>query len=175
MKTITRALVSAAALAVFGAAQAQQGPYIGGSIGSTKYKGQDIGGVATDKKSSGGKIYGGYGFTPNVGVEVGYADVGKFKSAAGDAKGHGLFVDAVGTVPITQSLSAIGRVGAFNGKLKNSVTGNSSGTNLKAGLGLQYDFNKQTGVRAEWERYKFSGVNEKPSADMYSLGINHRF
>ncbi len=173
MKTITRTLAAAAALVAM-AAHAE-GLYIGGSIGSTKYRGSDIGGVATDKTSGGGKIYGGYGFTPNIGVELGYADLGKFKSAAGDVKGHGLFVDAVGTVPITQSLSALGRVGAFNGRLSDSVNGNSSGTNFKAGLGLQYDFNKQTGVRAEWERYKFKGVNEKPSADMYSIGVNHKF
>jgi OOP family OmpA-OmpF porin len=173
MKLITRTLVSTAALLAF-AAHAE-GLYIGGSIGSTKYKGADIGAVATDKTSGGGKIYGGYGFTPNIGVEVGYADLGKFKSAAGDVKGHGLFVDAVGTFPFTQSLSGLARVGAFNGRLSDSINGNSSGTNLKGGLGLQYDFNKQTGVRAEWERYKFKGVNEKPSADMYSIGLNHKF
>jgi OOP family OmpA-OmpF porin len=173
MKLITRTLVSTAALLAF-AAHAE-GLYIGGSIGSTKYKGADIGAASTDKTSGGGKIYGGYGFTPNIGVEVGYADVGKFKSAAGDVKGHGLFVDAVGTFPFTQSLSGLARVGAFNGRLSDTVNGNSSGTNLKGGLGLQYDFNKQTGVRAEWERYKFKGVNEKPSADMYSIGLNHKF
>jgi OOP family OmpA-OmpF porin len=173
MKLITRTLVSTAALLAF-AAHAE-GLYIGGSIDSTKYKGADIGAAATDKTSGGGKIYGGYGFTPNIGVEVGYADVGKFKSAAGDVKGHGLFVDAVGTFPFTQSLSGLARVGAFNGRLSDTVNGNSSGTNLKGGLGLQYDFNKQTGVRAEWERYKFKGVNEKPSADMYSIGLNHKF
>ena len=173
MKTITRALVSAAALAAFGAHA--EGLYIGGSLGSTKYHGADVGAVSTDKSSTGGKIYGGYSINPNIGVELGYADLGKFSSAAGDVKGHGLFLDAVGTVPITQSLSAIGRLGAFNGKLRDTVNGNSSGTNLKGGLGLQYDFNKQTGVRAEWERYKFKGVNEKPSADMYSIGLNHKF
>ena len=173
MKLITRTLASTAALLAF-AAHAE-GLYIGGSLGSTKYKGADIGAVSSDKSSTGGKIYGGYGFTPNIGVEVGYADVGKFSSAAGSVKGHGLFVDAVGTVPFTQSLSGIARVGAFNGKLRDSVNGNSSGTNLKGGLGLQYDFNKQTGVRAEWERYKFKGVNENPSADMYSVGLNHKF
>jgi OOP family OmpA-OmpF porin len=173
MKMTTRALVSAATLVALTAHA--EGPYVGGSIGTSKYKGADIGAVATDKSSTGGKIYGGYGFTPNIAVEAGYADLGKFKSAAGEVKGNGLFVDAVGTVPITQSLSALGRVGAFNGKLKDNLNGNSSGTNLKAGLGLQYDFNKQTGVRAEWERYKFKGVNEKPSADLYSIGVNHKF
>jgi OOP family OmpA-OmpF porin len=180
MTLITRTLVSAAALVAFATAHAQStsqttGPYVGGSIGSTKYRGSDIGGLDTDKTSGGGKIYGGYGITPNVGVELGYADLGKFKSAAGDVKGHGLFLDAVGTIPVSESVSLLGRVGAFNGRLSDTVNGNKSGTNVKAGLGVQWDFNKTTGVRAEWERYKFKGVNENPNADMYSIGLNHHF
>ena len=67
------------------------------------------------------------------------------------------------------------RVGAFNGRLSDTVNGNKSGTNLKAGLGVQWDFNKTTGVRAEWERYKFKGVNENPNADLYTIGLNHHF
>ena len=179
MALITRTLVCAAALVAV-AAQAQStsqttGPYVGGSIGSTKYRGSDIGGLGTDKTNTGGKIYGGYGLTPNFGVELGYADLGKFSSPAGDVKGHGLFLDAVGTFPVSQSFSLLGRVGAFNGRLQDSINGNKSGTNLKAGLGVQWDFNKTTGVRAEWERYKFKGINENPNADMYSIGLNHHF
>ena len=173
MKTIVKTFVSVAALAAF-AAHAE-GLYIGGSLGSTKYRGAEIGGLSTDTSNNGGKVYGGYAVTPNIGVELGYADLGKFTSAAGDVKGHGLYLDAVGTVPVSESFSVLGRLGAFNGKLTDTVNGNRSGTNLKAGLGVQWDFNKRTGVRAEWERYKFKGVTENPSADMYSLGLNYKF
>ena len=173
MKFIAKALVSAAALAALSAHA--EGPYVGGSIGSSHYKGPDIAGAATDRSGSGGKLYGGYGFTPNLAVEAGYADVGKASSSAGDVKGKGVFVDLVGSVPVAESFSVLGRVGAFNGK--SSVSGGSSetSTNAKYGLGVQWDMNKQTGIRGEWERYKFKALGTKVDADLYTIGVNYKF
>lgn len=173
MKHLARALVGAAALAALSVHA--EGPYVGGSLGTTRYKGSDIGGLATDRSSSGGKLYGGYEITPNVAVELGYADVGKASSAAAEIKGHGLYVDAVGKVPLTESLSALGRIGAFNGHAKDNLGNSDSGTDLKVGLGLQYDLNKQAGIRGEWERYRFKAFGEKADADMYSIGVNYKF
>src|SRR5947199_5705699 len=107
MKFIVKTLAAATAFIAL-SAQAE-GLYVGGSIGTTRYKGDDIGGLATDRSSTGGKVYGGYEFTPNVAVEAGYADVGKASSAAADVKGRGVFVDAVGKVPLMDNLSAFGR------------------------------------------------------------------
>src|SRR5512143_634400 len=121
MTFIAKALVSMAALAAV-SAQAQQGLYLGGSIGSSHYS-EDIGGLSTDRTSNGGKLYGGYSFTPNFGLELGYADVGKFNSAAGEVKGTGVFLDAVGTLPFTPNFSGIARVGAFNGKTETNFAG----------------------------------------------------
>lgn len=173
MKLIAKALVCAASLAAL-AAHAE-GPYVGGSIGSSRYKGPDIGGLSTDRSSTGGKLYGGYGITPNIAVEAGYADLGKAESAAGSVRGHGVFVDLVGTVPISESFSALGRVGAFNGRSSVSGGSSESGTNAKLGLGLQYDINKQASVRGEWERYKFKAFGERGDADLYTVGMNYKF
>ncbi len=173
MNLFARALVSAAALAAL-SAQAE-GPYVGGSLGPTRYKGPDIGGLSTDRSSTGGKLYGGYEFNDKFGLEAGYASVGKAKSAAGDVKGHGLYVDAVGKLPLGQNFSALGRVGAFNGHAKTSGGASDSGTDLKYGLGVQYDLNKQAGIRGEWERYRFKSFGTKADADMYTVGLNYRF
>jgi len=173
MKIIAKALVSAAALAALSAHA--EGPYVGGSIGASQYKGPDIGGASTDRSGSGGKLYGGYGFTPNLAVEAGYADVGKASSSAGSVKGKGVFVDLVGSVPVADSFSVLGRVGAFNGKSSVSGGSSESGTNAKFGLGVQWDMNKQTGIRGEWERYKFKAFGTKADADLYTIGVNHKF
>ena len=111
MHFIARALVSAAALAAL-SAQAE-GLYVGGSVGPTRYRGPDIGGLSTDRSGTGGKLYGGYEITPNFSVEAGYANLGKASSDAGDVKSHGIYVDAVGKVPLSESFSALGRIGAF--------------------------------------------------------------
>jgi len=173
MKLITTALVSAVALVTMSAHA--EGPYAGASLSSSRYQGSDIGGLQTDKSGTGGKIYGGYGLTPNIAIEAGYADLGKATSAAGDVKAHGVFGDLVGTVPLSDSFSAIGRVGAFYGRSQVTGASNESSTNPKVGVGLQYDFNKRAGIRGEWERYRFKAVGEKVDSDLYSVGLNYKF
>jgi len=172
MKVIAKALVCAATLATF-SVQAQY--YVGGSIGRSDYKGPAVGGASTDTKDTGGKIYGGYTVHPNVGIELGYARLGKFTSSAGQLKQDGIFVDAVGNFPFTQSLSGLARVGVFNGKSRSTLLGSDRGTNYKVGAGLQWDFNKSTGVRGEWERYRFDAFGTKSNTDLVSVGVNHRF
>lgn len=173
MKTKVSALVCASLLAA--AAAHAEGLSIGGSIGSTRFKGDDIGGLPTDRSETGGKIYGGYGFTPNFGLEAGYARLGKFSSGAGNVKGDGYFVDGVGTLPLGNNFSALGRVGVFNGKLDSSLAGSDRGTSYKVGAGVQYDFDKNLGVRGEWERYRFDALGTKANTDLYSVGVNYRF
>src|SRR5437870_3268493 len=173
MKFIVKTLAAATAFIAL-SAQAE-GLYVGGSIGNTRYKGDDIGGLATDRSSSGGKLYGGYSFTPNIGVELGWAELGKFKSAAGEVKGNGVFVDAVGTVPFTESLSGLARVGVFNGKVDSTLAGSDRGTSYKFGVGLQYDFNKKAGIRGECERYRFNALNTKTNTHMLSVRLNYKF
>ena len=90
-------------------------------------------------------------------------------------KGEGVYVDAVGKVPLTQSLSALGRIGAFNGKAKSNLGDNGRSTDVKYGLGLQYDLNKQAGIRGEWERYRFKAFDTKANVDMYTVGVNYKF
>lgn len=174
MKTITRALACASLLAAT-AAHAQF--TVGGSVGQSRYKGDEVGGLSTDRSDSGGKIYGGYQFNPNFGLEIGHAKLGSFGSAAGDVKGSGTFVDAVGTVPLGGNFSLLGRLGAFNGKLENSFAGSTDkSTNVKVGAGVQYDFSNNLGLRGEWERYRFDATGGgKANTDLYSVGLNYKF
>jgi OmpA-OmpF porin, OOP family len=148
---------------------------VGGNLGSSHFKGDAVGGAETDRSDTGLKLYGGYAFTPNLGVEAGWANLGKFKSSAGEVKGDGLFVDAVGTLPLGYNFSGLARVGVFNGKLDSSLAGSERSTNLKVGAGLQYDIDKNLGVRAEWERYRFKAFGSASNTDFHSVGVNYRF
>lgn len=173
MKKIANALLC---VSMLGAAAAHaEGLSVGGSLASTKWKGDDIGGLSTDKSATGGKIYGGYSFTPHLGLEAGYATFGKYQSAAGSVKADGFYADAVGTLPLGNGFSALGRVGVFNGKLDSSLAGDDRGTSYKVGAGVQYDFDPKLGIRGEWERYRFDALGAKSNADMYSVGLNYKF
>lgn len=173
MKKIANALLC---VSMLGAAAAHaEGLSVGGSLATSRWKGDDIGGVSTDKSSTGGKIYGGYSFTPNFGLEAGYATLGKFESAAGNVKADGFYADVVGSWPLGNGFSALGRVGLFNGKLDSSLAGDDRGTSYKVGAGVQYDFDPKLGIRGEWERYRFDALGTKANADMYSVGLNYKF
>lgn len=172
---LAAAVVGLAAAGAF----AQDGLYVGGSLGGSHWKGGPSDGFASDDHADGGgKVFGGFSFTPNIAVEAGYADLGKFHGTNGNLSADGYFLDGVGTVPIGQGLSALGRVGVFDGKLHAGgplASDSDRGTGAKVGLGLQYDLNRQLAVRTEWERYRFDALSFKGNTDLYSVGLNYRF
>ena len=177
MKTIANALVCAALL---GAAAAHaEGLSIGGSLGSSRYKGDDIGGLGTDRSDTGGKIYGGYQFTPNFSLEGGWVGLGKYSASGSELKlNNGVFLDAVGTFPVAQDFSLLGRVGVYNGKADRTVNGvndSERGTDVKYGAGVQYDLSKNTAIRGEWERYRVKALDIKDNTDLFPVGVNYRF
>jgi OOP family OmpA-OmpF porin len=174
MKTVlVLALSSALMLAATGAHA--EGLYVGGALGQSHDKSSDSPLQITDHSSTGGKLWGGYAIDSHFGVEAGYADLGSFGSATGDAKASGLFVDGVGTLPLGHDVSALARVGTFHGKLRAGTGETDTGTNLKVGAGLQYDLAKNVGVRGEWERYRFDSFGTRSNDDLYSIGVNYRF
>ncbi|HSN32702.1 MAG TPA: porin family protein [Ideonella sp.] len=175
-KPLRSLLVAAASLAA--ASAFAEGLSVGGSVGGSHWKGDAFGGVASDSSDTGYKLWLGWGFTPNFGLEAGYVDLGKFSGPLGDLKGQGEYLDAVGSVPLGMNISALGRVGLFSGRLQRDTLGVSDsdrGLSWKAGLGLQYDLSKNLGIRGEWERYRFDALSTKADTDLYSIGVNYRF
>ncbi len=159
------------------------------------------GGLATSSisnrdRSTGFKLYGGYQFNRNFALEGGYFDLGRFGYTAntvpagtldGNIKLKGFNLDAVGILPITDRLSALGRVGLNYAQARDSFAGtgavgvsnpspSKSGTNYKLGVGLQYAFTEALGMRAEVERYRVNdAIGNKGHVDLFSLGLVYRF
>lgn len=173
-KTLRTHLLIGAAFAAAGAVHAE-GLSIGANIGGSHFKSQDLPGLPTDHSTTGGKLYGGYSINPYLGVEGGWVDLGKFKGPAGNLRGSGLFVDGVGTLPLGNNVSVLGRLGVFNGRLDDSATDHDRGTSVKLGAGLEYAIDKNLAVRGEWERYHFDALNSAPNVDLYSVGLRYRF
>ena len=172
ISTAAAALLSLAAL---GTTARAEGLYIGGSAGGSHYKGDNVGAVQTDRSSTGTKLFGGYQLTPNFAFEGGYTDLGKFKSSAGQLKASGVYLDAVGILPLSGPWSATGRVGVFSGKAENSLVGSDRGTSAKLGAGLQYAIDKNLSVQGDWERYRLDAGGTKANTDLYSVGVKYSF
>lgn len=212
--TKTSGMLGLAALAVCAAplAGAQgTGWYGGASVGRSAATIDDaritgglaVQGLATtglddDDRDTGYKLFGGYQFTPNLGVEAGYFDLGNFGYRArtapagtlnGDIRVKGLNLDLVGTLPLAGRLSALGRLGVVSVRASDnfsatgavrmpyaSASGSERSTGLKAGLGLMYDITDSLAVRAEVERYRIKdAVGNRGDVDLLSVGLIYRF
>ena len=206
-----------AALAVFGtvssswviAQDSTTGAYIGGNAGKTRAhfnndsirqslagQGFSITSATGDNSSNGFKVFGGYQLNRNFAVEGGYFDLGQFNYALntspfgtfrGDTRVRGLNLDLVGMLPLSDSFSVFGRVGAAYAQSRGgfSSTGaqflnnpnlRRNDTNLKLGVGLQYAITEALAVRAELERYRISDpIRNRGHIDMASIGLIYRF
>ena len=192
MKTLNALrMVSLAGLGslIAASAIAQEGGYFYGglSIGQSRAKIDDdritasllAAGLTTtamtrDETDTAYKLFGGYQLNRNFALEGGYFNLGKFGFTSttvpagtlnGQIKLQGLNLDLVGTLPLTERLSAIGRVGAQYARARDSFSGTGAVSvlnpnpqkneiNAKFGAGLQYEFSPAFLVRAEAERYR---------------------
>jgi OmpA-OmpF porin, OOP family len=211
----TFGLAALAALASpFALAQAQApaaGWYGGASVGrsaATIDNARITSGLATQglatgpiddhDRSTGYKLFGGYQFTPNIGVEAGYFDLGHVGYSAtttpagtltGDMRVKGLNLDLVGTMPLFGKLSGLARVGVTSVRSSDSfattgavrlpyasATPSQRSVGMKAGVGLMYDITDALAVRAEAERYGLKdAVGNHGHMDLFSVGLIYRF
>jgi OOP family OmpA-OmpF porin len=149
-----------------------------------------VGAAATSVSTNdvGWKLQLGYRISTSLALEGGYTNLGKSKYitatpvyTAGGAKQADLFnLDLVGTMELAKSFSLLARIGGYRWQTKSdlpfaagmrSVTEHSF--DFKAGIGLQYDFNQNFALRAEFER--FNGVGKQATSgdskvNLYSIG-----
>ena len=151
-------MLGAAAMAVSAGAIAQQpattGFYIGAEVGNT-----DVGGADDD---IGFKILGGYQFHRNIAAELGYGLM--YDKSGVEVKA--LEAVAVGMFPIANQFSIIGKLGLAN----IDVNPGDDKTELTWGLGVQYDFSRNLGVRALWQRYETDDA-----VDFLAVGVTWKF
>jgi OOP family OmpA-OmpF porin len=187
--------VAAALLALPAAAQtAMSGFYVGAGVGQSKAKDWcALGGFdSCDDKKTAWKIFGGYQFTPNFAVDAGYTKLGKFTASFGpeteEAKVTAWEASLLAGAPLVGGLSIFGRLGVYRASVED--VDNLFGTfkhdnnDFTYGLGLGFDFTRNLGVRAEWQRYNKvgggetalgAGVGQKSDVDVLGVSALWRF
>jgi OOP family OmpA-OmpF porin len=173
-------------------AVASEGFYLGVSAGYTESDEScddldDIGFVGScDDSDTGWKLTGGYQFSQYFATEISYVDLGDIDAsgligaipttANVDIDGYG--ISLVGTYPMGDKFSLLGRVGAFNWDADVSASlgaaaasTDDDGTDLTYGLGAQYVFTDNAALRLEWERFDL----DDDEVDMISLGVKWSF
>ena len=181
---IAIAALSTAAFAAPAMAQMRMSSaYIGGSIGQSKFKGacDDAGGLSCDDKDTAFRLFGGYQFNRNIAAELGYASLGKVKLSgpgfSGSVEGTAWDLSAVGSWPLANQFSVLGRLGfaRTEGKGGGDFGGSDNKTGVTFGLGAQYDFSRNLGLRGEWQRYKVNAAGDDSNVDVLSIGALWRF
>lgn len=154
--------------------------YIGGGIGeghgsvpslNTTIFGIPVRGSGDKTRDTSYKLYGGYQFTPNWGLELGYNNLGnKYSSkieflglsASIPAKVDNWYLAGTGTLPLGSGFSLLGKLGIVrNNTVGGDIclagtcvsAGSSHRTQPLIGVGGAYDFTKNMAVRLEYEDY----------------------
>ena len=148
--------------------------------------------VSADRRDTAYRAFLGYQLTPFWALEGGYFRLGEISLASttaptgtlnGRLRSEGLNLDLVGSLPLNERWSVLGRVGAQYARTRGEFTGtgaatplnpNPSGraTNYKAGLGLQYAFSPGFMMRLEAERYRVDdAMGHKGNADAVLVSV----
>lgn len=157
-----------------------------------------LGGTSTtsaNKRSEGWKVYTGYQINKYIGVEGGYANLNDATTktvisapSAGTVnaklKSDAWTLAAVGTLPLTEKLSVMGKLGAAyvltDVRAKSSGSGTASAAAYRAqsdsyeplyGVGVNYALFDSLNLRAEWERFDTDDLN----IDLITAGISVKF
>jgi OOP family OmpA-OmpF porin len=164
-------------------AQAQVA-YIGASVGRAESEFKSDGMKLKDS-DTGFKVNAGYDFTPNFGVEVGYADLGKptFTAfgATANAEPRSYYLAGTATYPIDQHFSVFAKAGVTRNRTKITIVGdgNETFTHTAAilGVGGAYNFSKNVALVLEYENFDktFDEQGETLKTDMVSIGLRYKF
>jgi OOP family OmpA-OmpF porin len=140
------------------------------------------------------KVFGGKQLNRYMALEAGYFDLGNFGfnattsdgTLAGVAKMHGVNLDLVAQIPLSERFSLLGRLGvqhittktSFRGNRLNAMTAPESSARKaghKLGLGMEFKFSEAAALRAEVERYAVNdAVGNKGDVDMATIGLVYK-
>ena len=129
--------------------------------------------VSKDEKDTTWAVSGGWMFTPVVGLEVGYRNLGEVSARASngvttvsaDAELDGFMIGGVFRIPVGAKVSIVPRVGLYVWETKgrgfiNGVqveTFDDDGTDLYFGIGADYNFSRRAFAGAHFARFDVDG------------------
>ncbi|MDC8759068.1 outer membrane beta-barrel protein [Janthinobacterium fluminis] len=169
------------------AAQADN-TYVGVNVGRGEQK-ISIPVVSGKETKTSYKLYGGYNFDKNFGVEGGYVDFGKAKftnkTYSSEAKSKAFYVAATGTLPVSDEFGVFAKVGLSANRVSydfkdTGMRGSSSAnrSSLIFGLGASYNVTKEIAIVAEYENFgkiaKGDGGGDI-KANTFSAGLRYKF
>ena len=168
------------AIAIAVPAAADDGFYLGGSVGQTKIGAGTTVPVEIDKNTNSYKLFIGYRFLKFFAVEGAYADLGSAKDSAGNVHaevafkgyhGEGVVLLPLGIADIFAKAGAFSYSGDFKTDISNLGNFSKDGTAPLYGAGVQFRI-KSWAVRGEIEYFDIKNTDH---VYMYSVGGSYTF
>ncbi len=148
--------------------------------------------LSRDPKDVGYRMFVGRQFNRYFGMELGYFNLGKQRfdntstpagTLSAQVRNQGVNLDVVGTLPVTEKFSVLGRAGVTYARTRANFAGTGAlvvtnpnpserGANPKVGLGVQYAFSEGFIMRGEAERYRINdAVGGTGRVNLYSVSL----
>ena len=160
------------------------GFYVGANLGLGKPDINTTNGTSKSSSAVGGVILG-YKFNKYIGVEGQYTGVGKVTDKVnGTAKGDAASLSAIGFLPLNDEFNLYGKLGVAHTKTTVSSSlapmNDATRTAVTYGLGGEYNFNKNIGMRLGWDHYNaavdMTGSNKNnANANVINVGAIYNF
>lgn len=155
--------------------------YVGLSVGESTYDLNCIGGAECDDTDMGGKLYTGGKLNRMFGVELAYVHLGQADANGGTTKVQLANLSLVGNVSLGAQFNVYGKVGGFYGwtdidtATPGAPTGEENDFGLSYGAGVQYDFNRNWALAADWDHYRVDYVDRSDDVQLLSVGLIYKF
>lgn len=163
--------------------------YVGLSLGQSRTDISCVGSITCDKNGTAYKIFGGYMFSPYLGLEASWYERGNSKQTLVDpglgaaslkwsGQSYGLF--GIAAAPFDRG-AIFAKIGGLRSDLKREISGTSttsssnSRTDFAWGLGASYKYSSDASARIEIERIRAEFGGTKLDVDLVTLGFLFRF
>ncbi|WP_167079696.1 porin family protein [Massilia aquatica] len=153
--TLALALLAVASLPL--AAHAE-GSYIGGGVGRAEHK-VAVNSIGSYKDSDVAiKIFTGYNFDKNFGIEAGYSDLGEIEAGNTgiSVKGRSFYAAGTATLALNEKLSLTGKLGVAKNRARMNLPGGDlkdTKTDTLLSVSAAYEVTKNLAAYVEIENY----------------------
>ncbi|MCV2422498.1 outer membrane beta-barrel protein [Paucibacter sp. DJ2R-2] len=168
--------IAAAALALIAttASAADSNFYVGGDIGSSKFKAD---GDSRSKTGFGATL--GYTLNPNVAFELTARRLGSFKEDGSKLSVNALQASVLGIAPITNEFSIYGRLGMGRNSLdlsEGAVSASVHKNKALVGIGASYQVAKNVALRGEYTNLGNNKVGDTSvKMHQFNVGMTYAF
>ncbi len=153
--------------------------YLGGSIGQSSADGFCASLQNCENGDKSWKLFAGIRMNENIVLEGGYVNFGE---QTGQLTGNtvtqnarAFTATAVAGYSMNEQIELFGKAGIARWSqefAENGSKSDSAGSDVLVGIGANYDLGDNTGIRAEWERFKDVGdAVSKGDIDLLSVGV----